>query len=504
MSDRGWGRGMMWGFLAGALCAVPAAAAEEWWAQSDEVEAAPIEAEAATVEATEAEAIEAAEAATVEAAQAEAAAPAPLSAEDFLATAFAEAFRAREYATALAIIEGLELQYPGDPLVRRYHAITLDRVGRFEDALTIFEELLRETPSDIPTRYFYGETLYRSGHDQEALQQWEWVEQNSPVEDYRQWARTLIERVSAIEQEIAEKRWYVVTSVGGEYDTNASLKPNDKALASTADPNAFRYTGSLVLGYRAVIKPATRVDLLSITRQSLHDDSLNELNFTSQELAVDMRQRYPIGSQNVIWGLRLSDSFGFLNGNLFSINYEALANADTVFLPRTRSVFYARLRYSEFGPDGSNPPQTSRDGLYHDYGTTQYVYSTDYQRYLFLSHELNFTDPRGANFDRFGQTSRVGVHTPLWPRIPVLLRTDVDVSVGFQWARYPRFTSLSSLDPTRRRDLTWDLYVGFTHHLTPNWDIRAYYRLINADNRNDFFQYDRQIGGVQVIFTKSF
>jgi hypothetical protein len=294
------------------------------------------------------------------------------------------------------------------------------------------------------------------------------------------------------------KRWTVLANIGWDWDSNVTLKPGDKALATSGDQNSGLFSFDVGLRYRAVSEPDAVVDLQYTSRQNLHDDSLDDFNFTSQELGVDARRRVAIGGQNVTLGGRYELLGGFLEGDLFSYSNRFVLSADTRLTPHTRTVLSNRFAVTEFGPDGSNPPQTSRDGVYNDLGVTQYFYTEDFARHLFLRQELNVGWARGGNFDRRGLTTRVGVHTPLaW-------RTDADLSSGLIYNHYPHFTSLTSLDTARRRDTNWDLAASLTHHLTPQVDVRLQYRWVNAANRNDVFDYTRHLLGMHVLFTQSF
>ena len=127
---------------------------------------------------------------------------------------------------------------------------------------------------------------------------------------------------------------------------------------------------------------------------------------------------------------------------------------------------------------------------------TQYFYTEDFHRYLFVSQEVNLQETRGANHIRRGTASRVGIHTP----VPWVAKTDLDLSTGFQWGRYPKFDSVSTLDNARRRDARFDVYTAVTYHWNKHWATRALYRFINNDNRNDFFDRTRHIAGVEVLF----
>lgn len=249
--------------------------------------------------------------------------------------------------------------------------------------------------------------------------------------------------------------------------------------------------------YRGFNRRDLKIDLLYAARQSLHDDSLDEFNFTSQEWGLEARKKTRLLDREVIFGGRYDLLLGFLNGDIFSLRNRWTVSADTRWTPRIRSLLSYRLTASDFGPDGSNPPQTSRDGLYQDAGITQYLYAKDLRRYVFLEEEFNRADVRGGNFELRGNTTRVGVHTPLvWD-------TDLDLWSGLQLAKYPRFSSLSTADLERRRDHDWEIYVALTHHFTARIGLRAFYRFINADNRNGFFEYDRHIGGVQILFSET-
>ena len=419
-------------------------------------------------------------------------------AEEFTASPFADYFKADDYERALEALEPLLKQYPDDPLVLRYKAMTLDRLGRSEEAIAIYQQLLKQVPEHAPTRFFLGEAYERLGKHDEAVREWRWVAQRSQAKEYAQWAKDAIARVGAAEMLPRRKRWLVLANVGWDWDNNVILKPNDKALANVGDQNAGRFTIDVGLRYRALSAPDAYVDLMYTSRQSLHDDSLDDFNFTSEEVGIDARKRVDVGGREVTLGGRYELLSGFLEGDLFALSNRFLLSADTRFTPHTRTALSNRFTVSNFGPDGSNPPQTSRDGIYNDLALTQYLYSADFTRYLFVRQEYNAAGTRGGNFDRRGLTTRVGAHSPL------LWRTDADVSSGFLYNAYPQFTSLSALDAARRRDTTWDVALAVTHHLSEALDVRVQYQWVNALNRNDLFQYDRHIAGVHLLLSQAF
>lgn len=421
-----------------------------------------------------------------------------ISSEDFLRSPAAEYFQAQEYEKAIESLESLGKQYPGDPLLLRYRAMALDRLGRYKEAISIFEDLLKQDPNHVPTRYFLGQAHERMGDNDAARKEWRLVADQGKGTPYGDWSGTALERIGlapVVRVKPSVKRWSIATRYGWEYDSNVVLKPNDDGLAITQDEGAGRHIFELRSKYRTFSRRDLAVDLFYDFPQSLHDNSRNEFNFTNQNVGLEVRKRHQAFNRNVIYGLRYEFNPGFLDGNLFSLKNQWTLNADFRFTPRTRTVFFDRLAVTNFGRDGSDPPRTSRDGFYHDLGVIHYWYSQDFKRYLFLQEEFNSAFTRGGNFDQLGNTTRVGVHAP------VLKQTDLDLSGGLDTGFYRNFSSLSSLDSSRRQDLNWELYVALTHHLTPNLAFRSFYRFNNATNRNNFFDYDRHIGGAQIIFT---
>ncbi len=420
--------------------------------------------------------------------------------EEFTSSPFAYFFRDGDYPRALEAIQALAKEYPDDPLVARYHALVLDRLGRTEEAIAIYRILLSRDPNHVPTHYFLGQAYLHQGDREASKKEWQWVIENSPAKEYRRWAQAQLDSLKLEKgKQVVRKRYTLFGSAGLEYDSNPLLKPREKALAAPGnEKQALRFSLNLGLGYRLVVQPDFRVDLIYTGRQSFHDKSAREVDFTSQELALDAKKRTTFMNRETILGSRYDLLVGFLRSDLFSVINRLTFSSDIRLTPRTRTVLYDRISALEFGPDGSNPPQTSRDGVSNDLGVTQYFYTADFRRYFFVEEELGSDWARGGNFRRRGVASWLGFHTP----VPRVEKTDLDLAGGFDYGRYPNFTSLSSLDTRRRQDMNWNFYAAVTHYWTPSLATRGFYRFVDANNRNDFYDYERHVAGVQVLFTQ--
>lgn len=447
--------------------------------------------------------------------------------EEFEDSRFAILFRSGDYETALPALEDLLRKYPDDSLLLRYQAMTWTHLGRSREAIDQFQELLLRDPSHVPTRYFLGLAYEQAGLIEEAAAEWLWVIENSPVTTYWQWAAAALDHVydrtsglgleepgtplpstefvPAIKPPAgrpipsaappgAESRWFLAGIVGLEWDSNVTLKPEDKALANAGDQNAERFLANIRVGHHLLREPETALDLLYTARYSAHDDSLDDLNFLSQEASADLRRKVDWAGREVTLGARYDLGLGLLESDLFTLSNGLALTADSRWTPRTRTTLLARTGWIDFGPDGSNVPQTSRDGWYQDVGFTQYLYNSDLRKHLFWTQQYNDTRTQGGNFERRGTTTRLGFHTPLGKKLAL------DGTVGFRWNKYPRFSSLSTLDPERRRDAVRDFYVGLTYPINPRLAGRISYRFVDAQNRNDFYEYERHVAGVQFLF----
>ena len=422
-----------------------------------------------------------------------------ISTEAFLASPFTYAFHTKDYAGALKALDALAQTYPDDPLILRYRALVLTRLGRTKEAIKIYQQLLARDPQHVPTHLFLGQAYRQDSEYEAAAWQWRWVIQHSDSDEYRRWANAELHRLRArIKEPLPKKRPYVFAIAGLKYDSNPLLKPNDKALAASGNAKAgFLALLDLTIGYPVWLKPDTRVDVLYLGRQITHDGETDAVDFTSQGFGIDAKQRFHAGKRTYLLSGLYTARADFLRSDLFAVVNRFLVSLETAFTPHTRTFVYSRASLSNFGPDGSNPPQTSRDGFRGGLGLTQFFYTKDFRRHLFISQEINLQETRGANFTRRGTASRIGFFTT----VDCLPKTEWEVSTGLDWGRYPRFVSLSSLDTTRRRDARFDVYTALTHHWTKSLATRLMYQFIQNDNRNDFFDRTRHIAGVEMLIS---
>ena len=423
-----------------------------------------------------------------------------ISSEEFLSGDFSTYFKQAKYVKALAALDGLLAKYPNDPLILRYKALTLQKLGHRQEAIATYQHILAMHPNHAPTHLFLGLAYAKAGRRHEAADQFRWVVQHGDSDAYRHWAQAQLTRVRESRRMPArpiQQKPYLLGKTRLAYDSNPLLIPDDQRLSSRDREGTLLFGLDLDIGYPLVLQKDRRVDVMYLGRQTFHGPDADEVDFTSQGAALAAKQRRLIGSHAVVFGQRYDVRANFLQSALFSVIHRILVSAETSFWNRTKTHVYSRLSYSNYGPDGRNPDVTSRDGMRGGLGIIQSVYTADRQRYVFAKEEVSFADTRGDNYRRTGSLTRLGVHAPVKGLGP----TDVDASIGFDWGAYPDFSSFSLLEPEERRDARMDTYVSMTYHWKPNVATRAFYRFIHAENQNDFFDRQRHIAGVEMVFS---
>ena len=189
-----------------------------------------------------------------------------ISTEELLSSPFAQAFKEHQYSKALKALDALSRRYPNDPLILRYRAATLLRLGRTREAIAIDRQLLKSNPQHVPTRLFLGQAYQQSGDAAAAAEQWRWVSEHSDSGEYRRWAEAQLHRLRVkAKPPLPKRRPYFFAVTGLKYDSNPLFKPNDKALAKSGnEKSGFLGLLDLTLGYPVWMESNSRLDVLYI------------------------------------------------------------------------------------------------------------------------------------------------------------------------------------------------------------------------------------------------
>jgi len=428
---------------------------------------------------------------------------AEISHKEFLSSDFVKYFKNKEYEKALQESDVLLKKYPHDPLILRYRALTLEKFNHPHEAIQLYQDILQVHPNDIPARLFIGLAYIKEAQYQKAEEELNFVIKHGSTVGYRHWAQEQLRRLrlnKRLVNKTIEKKPYLLGKLGIDYDSNPLLIPNNKSLSAPGSKEASAlYVSELNVGYPLWLKKDSRLDVIYIGEEYLHSKDASQVDFSSQGFALDAKKRQFWGDRPFLLGARYDFRANFLTSDLYSIDNRAFLSADTSFWRKTLTHFFTHFTVFNYGSkfQGTNHDQSSRDGVREGVGVTQYFYTPNLNSFFFVKGEGDFDQTRGKDFNSQGGQVLLGFHTPF----KFCRKTDLDVSTGFDWQAYPDFSSLSALDSRDRRDNGLDVYVGLTHHWRPNLATRIFYRYINSENNNDYFDRTRHIAGVEVIFS---
>jgi len=424
--------------------------------------------------------------------------------ETLLKSKAAQLFQSGEYSQALTEFEKLSQEYPNDTLPRRYAAMTLIFLGRLDESIAVFQEAIKMESDNPALHYFLARAYHEQGAKDKAKAELNEVIRLDPEGFYGGPAKAALLAVEERARPTSRKPWIVFGTAGYEYDSNVILTPNNSALRGAGDESAGRYSVEVGGTYKWYERGGFTSRVGYRLYKSLHDDNLNDFNFTYHEFSLDNQYETQHFGKNILYRLRYKIPFGFLGGELFSFSpNDLLASIMARLTTNNRIEVYHQYSHVEFGPDSTIPSRTSRDGEYNQTGVLHRYYFSNFNRWVFAGYYVAPVAARGQNFDSLKHAVQAGLHTPVPfvnKIVPAVNTPLLDIWGQFSVARYDDFVSLFLPEPLKRLDHEWFLVVTLTYPVNPNWSVIASYRYINSNNRNDLYQYDRHVTGLETRF----
>ena len=156
-----------------------------------------------------------------------------ISSSEFLASPAAAALQAGDNTRALQALDALLASYPDDPLLLRYRALVLAKLGRTRESIALYRQLLARDSGHVPTHMFLGRAYLQRGDEAAAANEWRWVMEHSDDLDYRRWAQAQLQRlrVGITRRKPPEKRPYVfgVAGFGSDFSYRRTQARDDRA-----------------------------------------------------------------------------------------------------------------------------------------------------------------------------------------------------------------------------------------------------------------------------------
>lgn len=185
-------------------------------------------------------------------------------------------FLLEEYAACLAALERFEAAQPGGWLVSEWRGLAHYHLGQYEQALERLEESLDRgsTNADLG-RYYIGLCQVRLERYGRALSTFRSLDRIAPDSPYAQRVRPYLERAAGMAARgRRDKRWWVLGSVAGGFDTNTIALGDDTLISRGGDArkDAWFASSYLEAGYRLDLSEDLDVSLRAGGSRTTYDN----------------------------------------------------------------------------------------------------------------------------------------------------------------------------------------------------------------------------------------
>jgi hypothetical protein len=283
----------------------------------------------------------------------------------------------------------------------------------------------------------------------------------------------------AKEEGKGRKRWAADISLGGQYDSNVSLNPNDAPL-----PQGI----SRKEDWRAVLNLNGRYDFLSTADadgsigynlyQSLHLE-LSDFNISYHLL--DLSASYIITPSISLKGM-YSFEYVFVGGSGYDSAHTISPSIIITEGNRFATIVEYRYRYKNYIDSGLFGANSERTGSNHLAGITQNI------SYSLINARIGYTYDRDLTnrnyWDYNGHKGFIGIEFSLPYRILLEL-----------YGEYSRkdYDGINPLSDANRADNAYTLSASATKELTDIFSITIGYLYLNNDSNIAFYKYNRAI-----------
>lgn len=409
----------------------------------------------------------------------------------FRDTPAAQAFLAKDYALALEEFEKLREANPGNLLVLRYLAITLDQLGRYDEALAVYDEALAAASDNPELHYHRAVTAYNAQRGAEAVASFRRAAELAPGSRY---AELAVQYLDAIAQQYAQrqapgkpKRFGIYAMAGFQHDDNIPAQADD--VPGTSDGE--RFTGYFNLDYYLHQSSRWQATASVNGYGSWYRDGLfDEFEIPQYMGSLRLQRSGSLGSLPYIGSIdydhRLVER---ADGELYSRSNAVTLGLRVTFKENTATYAYYRYTDDSFEDEGFNPVFSSRDADNHYLGLRQTWFFAEGRGNVSaeINYERNIAD--GLNFDMEGYSATLSAVFPL----PAGFRTDVSVTYGEE--DYDKFAGPVIRETTRRQ-----VSLGLSRRFGQRLYTRVDYNYLDEESSYDVLTFDRTVWGMSLSY----
>jgi tetratricopeptide (TPR) repeat protein len=372
-------------------------------------------------------------------------------------------------------------------------AITLDRLGRYEEAIAAYRRALAVQPDDAATHFHLGTTCYKSGATDLAEASFRRALALAPDSLYDHFSRryldALAQQRAQAQRPGAPNLFSLYAEAGVQYDSNIPAAPDDPSLYQ-GKHGGVRVVEYVSAELRFLRRPGWLGSLEASTYQAQYPDSAFEaFDLSTYGAGLLLQRDTTLGSLPVTALAKYGYSWVYLDGDPYSGSHQATVSFQLDEARWTATNVYYRYTRDDFEDEGFDPAISSRDADNHAVGITQILYFADRRGQVRLGYEYQDNRADGLNFDFQGHRVSVGATVPLpW-------EAQGELNAEYAHEEYPDFQG-----PVRRKTDRWTVGGNLSRWLFPKILLRLTGQWTSETSSYRALEYDRWVVGLSLSY----
>ncbi len=417
-----------------------------------------------------------------------------LAPDEFLKTKAAQLFVRAEYQKALTEFEALEAKVPQDTLVKRYKAMTLDELKRYDEAIAEFNEGIKISPDSPSLHYFLAQTLIHKQDFKGADQELAFVETHDPGGAYLARAkadRAAVQRILEALKRPKPKLWTLSGNYGAEHNTNATSE--SRITPSTAEEHAMKFPGAVGLAFNVYDQAPWKGKISYDHNNSYYGGTIPSLNTFSHAVGTTLSRTDTVAGKSLSTQLGQTTTYTRINHKYYSLAVAPSATIIYSFADWHRVTLSEKITHTTYKNEGTDPNRTSRKGWGYLLSVTNNFYlNKEKDRYVQFVFDWGVDDPRGDNNvkDAFGYK--------LAYYFPFIWDWDANAFFKFKYANFPEYGPPASV-PTRF-DQEYTSGLSLSRSLNANWSLSLSYNFTDNLSKDNTYTYDNHATGFRLSF----
>lgn len=408
-------------------------------------------------------------------------------------------YRLERYNAGLDILEKAIKIDPDNSLIYYYQGLCYSALENYDAAIQALSKAadLDSGYLGLQADYLRSDAHFAKGESAEALTILQRIVEQTADPELQETAKKRINQISGLApRHKPEKPWEIRFGVGGGYDSNVILEPNNA-------PTATQITGEQDSG--AIFKLGGTVDFWRIPEGYLSGnyDFYQSLHGSLKEYDVQAHR----GQLTVGWspapvfnmGLEGGVNYYLLGNEKYLLEYSAMPFIGFYIHPK----FYTQILYKFTYQDYLSPVfDKIRDGIRQEVSIKEYYLLNNFDSYISLGYRYDMENPdsvAGNDFQYNGHSVELNL------LLPRFWETQLELGYQFHKRNYSFPNSRSGFS-TARDDSEHDFLVSLTKPLpfleSFNTYMEAsinYHATINNSNI-DVFEYNRNVVTVNLEF----